>query len=157
MCAFVPLFAGAQDPVRFARALEHRNTSALDRWMKHEFRAHRKGTLNNTSSSSYVIHAPTHDSLVAWLRQQPGVIDAAWDKCLSKPLIWPGYATVGLRVRMSRGVLERCYFLQEGRTGTIDLWGWRPRVWRSREQLKYRKASACEGFSREQRMHCSTQ
>jgi len=51
-------------------------------------------------------------------------------------------------------MVERCYHVQEGRPGTIDLFGWRPRVQKSREELKFRGARECPGLMEDQRKAC---
>ncbi len=146
----------AQDADALARALEHKGTRALDRWMKRELHHHRKGVLFNNGSTSYTIHFPTYDSLVTWLRRQPGVLDAEWDRCVSKITIWPGHSTIGVRVRNDGLIRERCYVLQEGRPGTIQVAGWRPHVRKSRELLKLVDVKECSGFVAEQHRNCET-
>ena len=153
----LPIALLAQDEERFANAVQRKAPQAMDRWMRHELRAHRKGTRITNPVSSYVVHQPTYDSLVAWLRRQPGVQDAQWDKCVMKTLGWPGVSTIGLHVYTEHLVAERCYSVQEGRPGTIDLFGWRPHVRKSREQLKFLRVSDCPGFVEEQRKLCAGQ
>lgn len=154
--AFVmlPLVLCAQDAEGFARATRRSNSHALDRWMKRELHRQREGTLVTTPSATYTVHYNTYDSLVLWLRNQPDVIDAAWDKCVIKPASWPGYSTIGLRVRVGGLVRERCYTVQEGRMGAINLFGWRPKVRRSREWLKFLRAGECVGFVAQQHGYC---
>lgn len=86
--------------------------------------------------------------------KQPGVRDAAWDKCVIKTLGWPGHSTVGLCIVTEYLMVERCYTVQEGRPGTIQLFGWRPRVRKSREELKFMGVRECPGFVEEQRKSC---
>lgn len=145
----------AQDTAAFARALQHKGLRALDHWMKHELHRQRRGTLVTSPGTTYTMHSPTYDSLVTWLHQQPGVIGAAWGKCAKKIAIWPGRSTVGLRVRLNGVEHERCYTLQEGRIGTINLFGWRPQVRKAREVLKFAGAKECPGFVVEQRRLCT--
>ncbi len=150
----LPAVLHAQDAERFQRALNSNNEHAIDRWMKKEIHRHRKGHLITTPSASYIVHDRTHDSLVAFLRRQPGVEDAAWDKCIGKLDIWPGHSTIGLRWHARGRVLERCWGVQEGIPGTINLFGWRPRVRKAREHLKYKSARECAGFVDEQKKLC---
>lgn len=145
-------FASAQDPKRFARAL--RSEQAMDRWMKKELHRQRKGHLIPTPSGSYSSHAPTFDSLVAFVRRQPGVEDAAWDRCMNKLDIWPGHSTIGMRWPIEGRIIERCWTVQEGIPGTINLFGWHPRVRKSREHLKLKRAKDCPGFIEQQRKYC---
>ena len=145
----------AQDTAAFARALERDNPRALDHWMKCELHRHRKGTRITSPGSSYTSHSATYDTLAAWLRQQPGVLDAEWDRCVGKLDLWPGHSTIGVQVRLGGVVRERCYTLQEGRTGTIKLPGWRPKVRKSREVLKLVGIRECTGFVVNQRGYCA--
>lgn len=150
----VPFVLHAQDPKRFQRALNARGEHSLDRWVKHEIHRQREGRLISTPSGSYSSYAPTYDSLVAFLRRQPGVEDAAWDRCMGKLDIWPGHSNIGLRWHGRGRVMERCWSVQEGRPGTLHLFGWRPHVRKDRQQLKYKKAQRCPGFVEQQRRYC---
>jgi len=145
----------AQDSERFQRALHASNEHAMDRWMKREVHRNRKGHLVTTPSASYIVHDPTHDSLVAFLRRQPGVEDAAWDKCIGKLDVWPGHSTIGMRWHARGRVVERCWTVQEGRPGTLHLFGWRPHVRKDRQHLKYKRAGNCPGFVEQQRKYCA--
>ena len=122
--------------------------------MKKELHRQRKGQLVTTPSTSYIVHHQTFDSLAAFLRRQPGVVDAEWDRCIGKLDLWPGHSTIGLRVMIDGLEHERCYGVQEGIPGTIKLFGWRPHVRKDREQLKYKGARACDGFIEQQRKYC---
>lgn len=149
----LPCVALAQDADRFARAL--RSERALDRWMKKEVHRQRRGQLVTTPSASYVVHHQTFDSLAAFLRREPGVVDAEWDRCIGKQSIWPGHTTFGLRVMIDGKEHERCYRVQEGIPGVIRSPGWRPHVRKDREQLKYLGADDCPGFVEQQRAYCT--
>ena len=149
----LPCVALAQDADRFARAL--RSERALDRWMKKELHRQRKGHLVTTPSTTYIAHHQTFDSLAAFLRRQPGVVDAEWDRCIAKIDIWPGHSTIGLRVILDGSERERCYGVQEGIPGVIHLFGGRMQARRNREQLKLKRIRECPGFVEEQRRHCA--
>jgi hypothetical protein len=143
------------DPEGFARAMERGNIHAIDRWMKRELMAQKKGEQVDNGSAMITVHTLTYNSIVDWLRKQPGVIDAAWDGCVGKLDIWPGHSTIGVRVRLNGVEYERCYRVQEGIPGTVNLFGWRPKLRRSREHLKFLGAAECPGFVGEQRRHCA--
>ena len=149
----LPLVAPAQDADRFARAL--RSERALDRWMKKELHRQRKGQLVTTPSATYIVHHQTFDSLAAFLRRQPGVVDAEWDRCIGKLDLWPGHSTIGLRVLIDGMEHERCYRVQEGIPGVIRLPGWRPHVRKDRQHLKVLAAHDCPGFVEQQRAYCA--
>jgi hypothetical protein len=112
--------------------------------------------LISSPNGSYSSYTPTYDSLVAFLRRQPGVEDTAWDKCVIKEAIWPGHSNIGLRWHTRGQVFERCWTVQEGIPGTINFFGWHPQVRKSREQLKCKRALECPGFVEQQRQYCAT-
>jgi hypothetical protein len=143
-----------QDPDGFTRAVKRGDVRAIDRWMKRELMARKEGEQVDNGSTMITVHSLTYNSIVDWLRKQPGVIDAAWDSCVGKLDIWPGHSTIGLRWRVGDEVRERCWRVQEGVQGTINLFGWRPRVRRDRQQLKYRGAADRPGFVQEHRERC---
>lgn len=145
------------NPDGFARAVKRGNIHAIDRWMKRELMAKKRGEQLDNGSSTYTVHTLTYKSIVDWLKKQPGVIDAAWDGCMGKLDIWPGHSTIGLRVMLNGVEHERCYRVQEGRPGTITFFGWRPRIRKSREQLKYLGADDRPGFVRLQHKYCEDQ
>lgn len=147
-----PVFA--QDTEALARALKSGREHRVDRWVKRELHRMRKGHLLVTPSASYIVHDPTFDTLVAVLRRQPGVIDAAWDKCINKFDLWPGHSRIGIRFIMNGTEHERCYSVQEGIPGVIRLPGWRPHVRKDREDLKYLGVEESPGFVEEQHQNC---
>ena len=151
----IPFVLQAQDPKRFQRALNARSEHRLDHWVKHELHRHRKRQLISTPNGSYSSYAPTYDSLVAFLRRQPGVEDAAWDRCMGKLDIWPGHSNIGLRWHARGQVIERCSNVQEGIPGTLKLPGWRPHVRKDRQHLKYRWAKECPGFVEQEVRRCA--
>ena len=151
----VPLVAPAQNAKRFQRARLSNSERAMDHWMEREFHRVRNGQLVTSPSGGYAEHHSTHDSLVAFLRRQTGVEDAAWDKCLNKIAIWPGHSTIGMRWRNGSVARERCWIVQEGIPGTINLFGWRPKVRKNREYLKYLRAVDRPGSVEQQRQYCA--
>lgn len=143
-----------QDPDGFARALERGSIRAIDRWMKHELMAKKRGEQLDNGSTMITFHTLTYNSIVDWLKKQPGVIDAAWDGCVAKPMIWPGHSRIGMRFIMKGIEHERCYRVQEGIPGVIHLPGWRPHVRSAREHLKFLDAMEFPGFVEQQRQAC---
>lgn len=142
------------NPDGFARAVKRGNIHAIDRWMKRELMAMKRGEQVDNGSSTYTVHALTYNSIVDWLKKQPGVIDAAWDGCTNKIGLWPGHSTIGVRVMLNGVEHQRCYRVQEGRLGTINFFGWRPRMCKSREQLRYLGAEDRPGFVVLQHKYC---
>ena len=151
----LPLVVPAQNTKRFQRALLSSSEGAMDNWMEREIHRVRNGQLVATPSGGYSEHHSTHDSIVAYLRRQPGVEDAAWDRCLNKISIWPGHSTIGMRWRVGAVARERCWIVQEGIPGTINLFGWHPKVRKNREYLKYLRAVDRPGSVEQQRQYCA--
>lgn len=149
----VPVFA--QDTEALALALNSGREHRVDRWVKRELHRMRKGHVLVTPTASYIVHDPTFDTLVAVLRRQPGVIDAAWDKCINKLDLWPGHSRIGVRFIVNGTEHERCYSVQEGIPGVIRLPGWRPHVRKDRQHLKVLAAHDCPGFVEQQRAYCA--
>ena len=143
-----------QDPDGFTRAVERGSIGAIDRWMKRELMAKKRGEQLDNGSTMITVHTLTYNSIVDWLKKQPGVIDAAWDGCVDKIDLWPGHSTIGLRVVLNGVERERCYRVQEGRLGTVNIFGWRPRIRKSREHLKLLGAEDRPGFVVLQHKYC---
>ena len=150
----LPASLWAQDATTFRKAIESGKVERLDRWMKRTIHDQRKGHLVNNGSSTYIAHQATYDTIVAFVRQQPGVIDAGWDRCVAKAAIWPGHSVVGITCQMGGRTVERCWRVQEGRLGTIRIGSWRPRIRKPQEELRYTGARECTGFVAEQRKQC---
>ncbi|MBK6629171.1 MAG: hypothetical protein IPJ87_03405 [Flavobacteriales bacterium] len=149
----LPIALCAQDAQRFQRALRTGNVHALDRWMKQEVHRMLKGQVHGAPQAVYMGHDNSYDTLVAFLRRQPGVQDAAWDKYLAKAAIWPGHSTIGMRWQKDDRIHERCWSVQEGVPRTINIFGWRPRVREDRQNLRYENARDCPGFVEQQRKY----
>ena len=143
----------AQDAKRFLRALNSGNERSLDRWTKRLIHDQRIGHPVSTSGPTSIRHAPTFDSLVAFMRRLPGVENAAWKGCTSMMLIWPGYNTIGLRWHNSDEIRGCCWTVQEGMPGTANLLGGHLKVQKDSYHLKYKRANSC-ACSVEQQWKC---
>lgn len=158
-CSILPLFALADNDPHLARIIRKGNPHRIDRCMRRyierEGRDHGASTyMHPLGGAEDRIHA-----LYYGLRKQIGVNGVDWDRCVAKPAIWPGTWTLGVVFRTRDGkvqdILERCYTIQGGRPGTINLFGWRPRVRRARGDLKVKRVRRCEGFVEEQQRICT--
>lgn len=154
----LPLLALADNDPHLARIIHKGNPHRIDRCMRRYIeragRDHGASTyMHPMGGAEARIHALYYD-----LRKQIGVNGVDWDRCVIKPAIWPGTWTLGVVFRTRDGkvqdILERCYTIQGGRTGTIDLFGWHPRVFKARDDLKVKRARACAGFVEEQKKAC---
>jgi hypothetical protein len=157
-CSMLPLFVRADNDPHLARIIHRGNPHRIDRCMRRyierEGRDHGASTyMHPLGGAEARIHELYYD-----LRKQIGVNGVDWDRCVIKPAIWPGTWTLGVVFRTRDGkeqdILERCYTIQGGRPGTINLFGWRPRVRKDRDDLKCLKARECYGFVEEQQQRC---
>jgi hypothetical protein len=155
----LPLLARADNDPHLARIIHKGNPHRIDRCMRRyierEGRDHGASTyLHPLGGAEAHIHELFYD-----LRTQIGVNGVDWDRCVIRPAIWPGTWTLGVVFRTRDGkvqdILERCYTIQGGRPGTINLFGWRPHVRKDRDDLKVKRAHVCEGFLEEQKRICS--
>ncbi len=159
VACLLPLLAFADNDPRFARIIERGHVGRIDRYMRRlierEGRDHRAPTyLHPMGGAEDVL-----SDLYYQLRTQIGVSMADWDRCVMKPGTWPGTWTFGVVFRTQEGkvddILERCYTIQGGRPGTINLFGWHPRLRKSRSDLKVVGRGACVGFVEQQRKTCA--
>ena len=154
-----PLFPFADNDPRLARIIERGHVGRIDRYMRRMInrlgRDHRAPTyLHPVGGAEDVI-----SDLYYVLRTQIGVSVADWDRCVMKPGTWPGTWTFGVVYRTREGkvdeILERCYTIQGGRPGTLNLFGWRPHVRKDRNDLKVTHIESCPGFVELQRKICA--
>ena len=154
----LPLLASADNDPHLARVIHrgnpHRIGRCMRRFIEREGRDHRAPSYAHPLGGA---EARIGD-LFTSLRTQIGVVGVDWDRCVVKPAVWPGTWTLGVVFRTREGrtddILERCYTIQGGVPGTLNLFGWRPRVRKDRNDLKCRKAKRCVGFIEEQSRRC---
>jgi len=147
----------AQDNNHFCKAVEKGNFNKVERLIKKESRKVKKGIsfYNGPGSGMLVSHVTGLDSLTSWLAEKPCVEDAFWDKCQVKISIYPGWSVIGAKFIVNGKIQEKCFHFQEGTTGTINIFGWRPHVLRTRNLLIYKRMYDCPGFIIRQREVCS--
>lgn len=158
LACLLPLLALADNDPRLARIIHQGNAHRIDRYMRRLIA--REGRHHGASTYMHALGGAESriGELYETLRKQIGVIEVDWDRCVIKPAIWPGTYTLGVVFRTRDGyewdILERCYTIQGGRTGTINIFGWHPRVRKSRDDLKCTAATECMGFVEEQKKLC---
>ncbi len=154
----VPLLARGDNDYHFAQAIKSGKVHRIDRHMKRFI--HREGKEVRASSYLHVLGGAEDriGALYYSLRGQIGIIQLDWDRCVPKPAIWPGTWTLGVVYRTQDGladqVLERCYVIQGGRPGRINLFGWRPRIRKARNDLRVIDVRSCPGYVEEQERIC---
>lgn len=95
-----------------------------------------------------------YDSIINELQRLECVDDVFWDKCQAKALLYPGKSAIGVRCKTNTGIVEKCFIIQEGTTGQINIFGWRPKIFKSKQKLKYKGTYDCEGFVEDQKKNC---
>lgn len=157
ICISFFLYSNAQHRIPFCRAVENGNFKKVERLVKKESRKVKRGIAfdNGPGSRMQVSLMEGLDSLTAWLSGMSCVEDAFWDKCETKIGIYPGWSVIGVRFRVDGKIQEKCFHFQEGTTGTINIFGWRPRISRMRNLLIYKRMYDCPGFIVRQRESCS--
>ncbi len=95
------------------------------------------------------------ESLTQWFKGLPCVEDAFQDKCQMKIAIYPGWSIIGVKFKTKSGIVEKCFSIQKGTTGTTNIFGWRPKTGRMKNKLVFRKMYDCPGFITEQKRNCN--
>lgn len=145
---FILTTVSAQSKEKFCRAVEQGNFKKIERMFKRQLNKHKNGTQydNGAGSGVQVTHEYNLDFLVWWFKSFPCVKDAAWDKYQPKIAIYPGGSTIGV-IFISKGeIKEYCFSIQEGTTGQVNIFGWRPKLFKAKNILVYKKLSECPGF-----------
>lgn len=154
----LPILASAGNDPHFARVIAQGKPHRIDRYMRRFIHREGKAFLEASALHPQGGAEARMGELAALLRTQLGVLDADWDRCVTKPAVWPGTWTFGVVFRTREGktgeVLERCYTIKGGRLGTVDLIFWRPHLRKNRSDLRCTEAAACPGYIEEQRAHC---
>jgi hypothetical protein len=92
---------------------------------------------------------------IGWLMIQDCVADAYRDQCENKLAIFPGRSSIGVKFKTNSGIKEKCFSIQEGTTGQINILGWRPKISKSKYILSYKNTYDCEGFIEIQKQKCN--
>ncbi|MBK7946072.1 MAG: hypothetical protein IPJ85_12565 [Flavobacteriales bacterium] len=102
--------------------------------MKRELQRLRQEPLISWTKESNAYASPALDNLAGWLRHQPGVVGADWDKCDQKPYplgsTEPVPFTLGLFVSLRNAEHERIYTLMMRPTGPALNPLYQMRAWR---------------------------
>lgn len=153
---FIIQSAFCQNAKVFCKAVDNSNFRKVERIVKKTIKKNRTGQIYfNGEGSGYQINlAPCYDSITNWLKKQVCVEDSFWDKCQIKEAIYPGHSSIGVKFRSKKGIVEKCYLVQEGTTGQVNLLGWRPKLLKSKKILVYVKMYDCENFIEQQKLNC---
>ncbi len=146
----------SQDNCTFCNAVSKGNFKRVERQLRKQIRERKDGIsyYNGPGSGMQVSHVSNIDTITMWLQAKACVEDAAWDKCQKKPAIYPGWASIGVKFKTSSGIKEKCFLIQKGTTGSLNIFGWRPHIFKTKNKLIYRKMYDCEGFIENQKKNC---
>ena len=140
----------------FCKAVEKMNFKKVERQIKKLIHKNKTGQtyFNGEGSGNQINLSPCFDSITNWLKKQDCVEDAFWDKCQIKVSIYPGYSSIGVKFRTKKGVIEKCFLIQEGTTGQLNLMGWKPKIFKYKKILIYKKMYDCDKFIEKQKLNC---
>ncbi|MFT3682057.1 MAG: hypothetical protein QM791_17410 [Ferruginibacter sp.] len=143
----------------FCEAAAKGNFNKVERLFKREIKKRSNGTSydNGPGSGMQITHQYNLDTLIMWLKSQPCVEDAYWDKCETKISIYPGWVVIGAKFKTEQGITEKCFHLQQGTTGNINIFGWKAHLFKRQHKLVYKKMYTCDGFIEKQRSICNSQ
>lgn len=153
---FVFQIAYAQNEKKFCKAVAKMNLKKTGRIIKKLVKKNKEGVAyfdEALEKNQYSLSAGV-DLITYWLKGNDCVEDAFWDKCQAKPAIFPGHSTIGVRFKTPKGVIEKCFLIQEGITGQINIFGWKPKLKKSKMILVYKTMFDCDNFIYEQKSNC---
>lgn len=150
----------AQSEKRFCKAVDKENFHRVARFVKQQLKQHRYATEYAnpevvTFQAILTTYTPNIDSIAAWLRNFHCVADVSWDKCMAKAAIYPGHSTIGVKFKTRNGEIEKCFLLQEGTTGRVNIFGWHLKLSKSKTKLVYKRMYDCSGFIEMQKKNCA--
>ncbi|MHC1776602.1 MAG: hypothetical protein AB9834_14455 [Lentimicrobium sp.] len=153
---FVFQYAYCQNAKVFCKAVDDSDFRKVERIVKKTIKDNRTGQtyFNGAGSGNQINLSPCYDSIINRLKKQACVEDAFWDKCQTKEANYPGHSSIGIQFRTKTGMIEKCFLIQEGTTGQINLLGWRPKVFKLKKMLVYVKMYDCENFIEQQKENC---
>ena len=153
---FICFSAKSQNEISFCKAVKSAHLKKIERKIKELIQHNNRGEIfyNGAGSGNQIDYTPCYDSIINWLIRQPCIVDAYWDKCQNKELSYPGKSAIGIKFNTEKGILEKCYLIQQGTTGQINILGYRPKLFKESNRLVYIKMFDCNGFIDAQKKNC---
>jgi hypothetical protein len=148
----------SQNKQIFCKAVQTESYNQTERYVKKQIREFRNGTryFNGEGSGYQISFTEAYDTIVSRMKQFECVEDAFSDKCAMKIAIYPGSSSIGVILKSGEKRVEKCFHIQEGSMGRLNIFGWRPRISKSKNILIYKKMHDCNGFVEEQKKNCNS-
>ena len=146
----------AQNESVFCKVVTKADFKKIERKIKQLIQHNNQGKIfyNGAGSGNQIDYTPCYDSIINWLVRQPCIVDAYWDKCENKELLFPGKSAIGIKFKTEKGIFEKCFLIQQGTTGQINILGYRPKLFKESKKLVYKKMFDCNGFIEAQKKNC---
>ncbi len=139
-----------QDNASFCKAIENGKFKKAERKFKRMVKSiPESADYSDTKSAEPTMHENI-ESLTQWFKGLSCVEDAFQDKCENKIAIYPGWSVIGVKFKTNAGIVEKCFSIQLGTTGTTNIFGWHPKTSRMKNKLVYRKMFDCPRFISDQ-------
>lgn len=153
---FVFQNAFSQNEKAFCKAVINSNLKKTERIVNEIIKNNRNGQVyyNGEGSGNQINFTPSLDSITYWLKRQDCVEDAIWDRCQEKVDLYPSFCSIGVKFKTKNGTIQKCFLIQKGTTGKINILGWTPKIFKSKMILVCKKMSDCENFIENQRKNC---
>ena len=146
--------ASGSDGTKLCKAVSKGNFNKVERIVKRHVNGLPESKESDSGVATYLSMDQNIDSLKMWFKKMDCVDDAFYDKCQNKIAIYPGWSIVGVIFKTDAGLAEKCFSIQKGTTGTINILGWRPKISRTKNKLVYKIMYNCPGFIDEQKKNC---
>lgn len=146
--------AYAQNHCPLCDAVNKGKLNRVEKIVKNEILKYKYGKVATNGSSSYPTYHEAFDSIVSWLNKKECVATAAWDKCQSKIMIYPGHAVIGAVFKTPKGDMEKTFLLRLGKIMSINRWlGWLHHF-KTKERFYYKEMKHGNGFVKQQKALC---
>jgi hypothetical protein len=149
----------SQSNKSFCKAVDNSNFNKVERIFNRQVKQLSEGYTFSSKDSGWgntTSYHKQYTTLINWLKKQEGVVDAFWDKCQAKAAIYPSYSGIGAKFKTKNGIVEKCFLIQEGTTGQLNILGWKPQLLKSKKILVYKKIYNCNSFIEQQKMNCDS-
>lgn len=154
LLSFFIYSASGNDGAKLCKAVSKGKFNKVERIVKRHVNGLPESKESDSGNPAYRSMEQNIDSLKKWFKSMDCVEDAFDDKCQNKIAIYPGWSIVGVIFKTDAGLAEKCFSIQKGTTGTINILGWRPKISRTKNKLVYKIMYNCPGFIDEQKKNC---